>query len=124
MIRLPSFCLALLLITQSGCSSLDMESQVRPPTSEPDRERPRRSKPEPSILGSQIRLPARAYPGETIHGVAPAGSRVEMAGQELRVPEDRWFELHVPKQANGELEVHITRPDGRVMVLRLTILEP
>lgn len=84
----------------------------------------RQPAPEPGgwlVPGSEVFVPQRASPGESVQGRAPVGSRVEFEGDHQVVPQQGSFSLRVPRDAHGSLPVRIERPGGRVLVLRIQV---
>lgn len=121
--------LALLAISGVACSLYPATAAILPTTTPPAPEKqramepPRHHLPGFTVPGSQIGLPTSARAGSIIDGIAPARSRVEAAGQVVQVGEDRRFQLQIPQDARGALRVRIQRADGRVLVLRVEIVD-
>ncbi|WP_149195406.1 hypothetical protein [Luteimonas suaedae] len=114
----------LLLIAGIACSLPPPAPATSAPPSRPDeRTRERVRQPGITVPGSQVGLPDRARAGSIIEGRAPAGSRVEAAGQTLEVGEDMRFRLRIPAGAHGAVPVRIVRPDRTVLVLRVMVDE-
>jgi hypothetical protein len=74
------------------------------------------------IPNTQVFLPPHASAGSIVEGRAPAGSRIEAAGQTLTASEDGRFQLQVPADARGRLPVRIERPGRTALVLQLEIV--
>lgn len=96
-----------------------------PSASPPD---PLDRKPKPVSPGfripdTQVFLPPHASAGSIVEGRAPAGSRIEAAGQTLSADEDGRFQLQVPADTRGRLPVRIERPGRTALVLQLQIVE-
>lgn len=122
---------SVVLLTASGmaCGGSSLATVVPDPPppalAPPERtmQPPRRRVPGFTVPGSQIGMPDRARAGSVVEGIAPAGSRIEAADQVLEIGEDRRFRLRIPADAQGALPVRVIRPDGRVLVLRVEIIE-
>ncbi|MEZ0476128.1 hypothetical protein AB6713_16125 [Luteimonas sp. B3_2_R+30] len=93
-----------------------------PSRPEPAMERPRYRQPGFTVPGSHVGVPGRARASSTVEGRAPAGSRVEAAGQVVDVGGDLRFRLRIPADARGVMPVRVIRPDRTVLVLRVEIV--
>lgn len=82
---------------------------------------PSRRTPGTTVPGSQVGMPSQVRAGSVVEGIAPAGSRVEAAGEVLQVGKDRRFMLHVPADARDTLPVLIVLPGNRSLRLRIRI---
>lgn len=127
--------IGVLALSSMACSGVRSEAMATdkqtgsatptPSASPPD---PLDRKPKPVSPGfripdTQVFLPPRARAGSSVEGRAPAGSRIEAAGQILTAGEDGRFQLQVPVDARGRIPVRIERPGRTALVLQLEIAD-
>ena len=106
----------LLAATLAGCSShaepVTQASMKAPPMLEPAR---------PSERASAIvSLPRQVAPGVALSGRVPPGSQVTANDEAVPVAPDGRIEWPVPGNVT-ELRMRVQRPDGRVIVQRVTV---